>query len=132
MGGELICSIIGRAPWTKNKKIRLILQPMTHAEKLRAYLLSQGFSIVGEKLAREDKIYQIICAEYTGECGDYTPLELIFGRHNIEKRPEELKPYAEYVRSVYETKLCGKRVSGIDCGEEEKMLDAIDTLLNTL
>jgi tRNA A22 N-methylase len=45
---------------------------MTHAEKLRAYLLSAGFAIVGETLSREgERIYQTICAEPGGE--GFTP-----------------------------------------------------------
>ena len=64
MGGELIASILAAAPWAGGAGKRLILQPMTHAEKLRDYLLSAGFAIIGETLSREgDRIYQTICAE---------------------------------------------------------------------
>ena len=64
MGGELIASILAAAPWVGGAGKRLILQPMTHAEKLRAYLLSAGFAIVGETLSREgERIYQTLCAE---------------------------------------------------------------------
>lgn len=65
MGGELIASILAAAPWTRDPAVRLILQPMTHAEKLRLFLLDNGFSVVGETLSAEDaRIYQTICAEY--------------------------------------------------------------------
>jgi len=64
MGGELIASILAAAPWVNASGKRFILQPMTHAEKLRAYLLSAGYVIKGEILSREgDRIYQTICAE---------------------------------------------------------------------
>ena len=64
MGGELIAAILAAAPWVCVPGKRVILQPMTHAEKLREYLLSAGFAIVGETLSREgDRIYQTICAE---------------------------------------------------------------------
>ena len=72
MGGELIASILAAAPWAGGTGKRLILQPMTHAEKLREYLLKTGFAIIGETLSREgDRIYQTICAEPTPE--GYTP-----------------------------------------------------------
>ena len=72
MGGELIASILAAAPWSHAAGKRLILQPMTHAEKLREYLLSAGFAIIGETLSREgDRIYQTICAEPAPE--GYTP-----------------------------------------------------------
>ncbi len=129
MGGELIISILSTAEWTKNKSIRLILQPMTHADKLRAYLLSEGYTIIDEKLAREEKVYQIICAEYSGKTEEYSPLELIFGKHNIERGGEELSLYAKYVRSVFEVRLRGKQSAGADTAEEENMLQKIDQLL---
>ena len=72
MGGELIASILAAAPWAHTAGKRLILQPMTHAEKLREYLLKTGFAIIGETLSREgDRIYQTICAEPAPE--GYTP-----------------------------------------------------------
>jgi len=87
MGGELIATIISEAAWTKDEKIRLILQPMTHPEILRGYLLSEGFEIIDEALAKEEKIYQIICAEYKGadKTEKYSALELLFGKKNIER-----------------------------------------------
>lgn len=130
MGGELICSIIDAAEWTKNKNIRLILQPMTHAEKLRAYLIANGFSIVAETILKEDKIYQIICAEYSGESSDYSETELIFGKHNLEKKSEVFLEYARYVRSVYVTRRDGKHSTGADVSEEEYIIAEIDKIIN--
>lgn len=130
MGGELICSIIDSAKWTKNKNIRLILQPMTHADKLRAYLLSNGFSIIGENIIKEDKIYQIICAEYSGNISDCSELELIFGKHNLEKKSEVFLEYARYVRSVFVTRRDGKSLSGADVSKEEYIITEIDKIIN--
>ena len=83
MGGELIASILAAAPWVNTTGKRLILQPMTHAEKLREYLLSAGFAIVGETLSREgDRIYQTICAEPAAGAAavTMTPAELAVGQ----------------------------------------------------
>ena len=129
MGGELIAEIIKRAEWTKNKNIRLILQPMTHADKLRKFLCDEGYLITDEALAKEEKVYQIICAEYRGEAVQYSPIELIFGKQNIARGGEELRLYAEYVRSVYETKIRGKQSAGADTTEEETIVSKIDELL---
>ncbi len=74
MGGELIASILSDAPWLCRSGRRLILQPMTHAERLRAYLTESGFSIIGETLSREgERIYQTICADWNGTLCNDTP-----------------------------------------------------------
>ena len=67
MGGELIAKIIEGAPFVKKAGVRLILQPMTRQEHLRAYLYNSGFSVTFEDYAADSgKFYSIIVAEYTG------------------------------------------------------------------
>ena len=129
MGGELIAEIIKAAEWTKNKKTRLILQPMTHADKLRAHLTENGFSIVDEAIVKDDKIYQIICAEYTGEVSQYSPTELIFGKQNISRGGDVFREYAAYVRGVFLTRKNGKLSAGADVSEESFIINEIDKLL---
>lgn len=68
MGGTLIAGILSRCSWIKNNGIRLILQPMSHAEDVREYLYTNGFSVIEEKCVCDTgRDYCIICAEYTGE-----------------------------------------------------------------
>lgn len=89
MGGELISSIIDAADWLRERDVRLILQPMTRRAELRRYLLSHGFEIADETMSCADgRIYQTICAAYTGQCTEYTPAELELGRCNIHKGGE--------------------------------------------
>ena len=67
MGGELIADIIERAPHLKDKKIRLILQPMSRQEHLRAYLLRAGFEILAEAYSSDSgKDYVCFAAEFSG------------------------------------------------------------------
>ena len=66
MGGELIARILECAPWTKDQSIRLCLQPMTHAEALRSFLLDNGYSIIDEQLAEAlllDFPRKVLCSE---------------------------------------------------------------------
>ncbi len=68
MGGETVASILEAAPWVQNGRYRLILQPMTRAEKLRAYLFATGFSLCEERVALAGRHwYTVLCAEYTGK-----------------------------------------------------------------
>lgn len=68
MGGILIAKLLERTEWVKNKNIRLILQPMSHAEEVRLFLCNNGFDIIEERTCRDDgRIYSVICAEYSGK-----------------------------------------------------------------
>lgn len=121
MGGELVCRIIGNAPWVKNSNIRLILQPMTRQEDVRKYLLDEGFSIVDEALSCDDgKIYQTICAEYSGEKEKYTKPELILGKHNIKRGGQLFSCFVENRIDVYKARLNGKKLAGL--GEDDRLL----------
>ena len=125
MGGELIAGILGRAPWVKRGGVRLILQPMTHPELLRRFLLAEGFAIVGETLVKEDKIYQILCAEYTGETAVWREVELLFGRENLRRGGPLLTELLCRWEEILGARVSGKRSAGADASEEERLLQEI-------
>ncbi len=80
MGGELISSIIEREPRLKDGTKRLILQPMTMADKLRSYLAGHGFSVIDENAARDGgHVYTVMCARYTGETRALDEVEMLVG-----------------------------------------------------
>lgn len=117
MGGELIASILSAAPWVNRSGKRLILQPMTHAEKLRAYLLSEGYTIVGETLSQEgERIYQTICAEPSAEGPDVGHLdtgmssaELAVGQASFRLQDAEQKRlYAALVDKTLKTETAAR------------------------
>lgn len=63
MGGYLITELIEASLDTAHAADRLVLQPMNNAEVLRHFLEDNGFKIIKEDLAREDRrIYEIIVA----------------------------------------------------------------------
>ena len=53
MGGENIASILEAAPWTADGRHTLLLQPQTHAESLRQFLMEHGYQITREALVRD-------------------------------------------------------------------------------
>ena len=66
--------------------MRLILQPMTQPDRLRAFLLAQGYTILQERLCRaQGRVYTVICAGYTGEVQQYTKAELLLGKYHIDR-----------------------------------------------
>ena len=134
MGGELIMSIIDKAEWVKDKNIRLILQPMTHAHTLTKYLLSNGFSIVDEKICatsstRSDRIYRVIAAEYTGEIQSCSEAEALIGKINLSraKAGDKLtKKYIQHTIDVYNVRINGKAKAGSDAGEEISIVKELE------
>ncbi len=126
MGGELIVRIIDRAPWVRNKKIRLILQPMTHGETLSRYLCEQGFEIVDETIVcdgeRDDRIYRIIVAEFDGVKRELTDVEHYIGRLNLERMPGGTRPYIKRLLYMLETRRQGRLLGGLDCSAEDKLI----------
>lgn len=86
MGGELIRDIIAASDYARRDGVRLILQPMTMPDALRAYLAAEGFKIVGETVCTAaDKYYQVICAEYDGKPYTLKHAQLLFGPLNLAR-----------------------------------------------
>ncbi len=80
MGGELIIRILEQSVWVCDSKIRLILQPMTAADRLRCWLCRSGFKIDAESMAQEDnRIYEIIAAHYSGQTSELSEARAIAG-----------------------------------------------------
>ena len=127
MGGELIVKIIDEAPWLKREDKRVILQPMTHPEKLREYLANNGYKIIGETLSFDrDKIYQTICAEYDGETRKYDSFTLHFGEFILAQKTALLVELLENTRKKLERKIQGKKSGNEDISEEALLLTKIN------
>ena len=135
MGGELIASILAAAPWVCAEGKRLILQPMTHAEKLRAYLSAAGYAIVGETLSREgERIYQTICAEPAcgGEAVTLTPAELAVGQASFRSGDaEQRRLYAALMDRVLATETAARdarRRAGQQTPEADLLIASLTAL----
>lgn len=125
MGGELIARILSDAPFTKKEGIRLILQPMTHPELLRAFLLKNGYEIVEEVLVKEEKIYQILVTEYTGNASEDDALSLLFGRINLTRGGALMEELLRRWEGILLRRLAGKQGAGESAREEEDLLSDI-------
>lgn len=67
MGGVLITQILSRAGWLRGSAVRLILQPMSHAEAPRRWLIENGFSILSENACFDcGRVYICMQAVFTG------------------------------------------------------------------
>ena len=67
MGAELIADILCKCDWVKDKKINLVLNPMTKPELLRSFLAENGFDLLSETAAESNnKHYTVMNAVYNG------------------------------------------------------------------
>lgn len=128
MGGELISNIIAAAPWVRSSSVRLILQPMTKAEVLRENILNMGFKIVEDVLVEDDRIYQIICAEYCGVSESYKAVELLLGKHNIARNDALFGKFAEQNLNVLETIKQAKNSAGHNTEYEDLLIKEIKSI----
>lgn len=79
MGGDTICGILDRAEWVFDGDYLLVLQPMTHAEVLRYWLVHNGYRIDLEAvIADSGQVYQIFTARL-GKSSTYTDTEYLTG-----------------------------------------------------
>lgn len=133
MGGELIIKILTEAPWVRDGKIRLILQPMSRAHLLRAWLLENGFEITGETITFEDKYYQTVAARYCGKRQRYSTEELLLGKINIAENPPHFEGFLRHEIGVYEAILKGKsRSATANARAEEEILRILKNRLEKI
>ena len=91
MGGELIAKILSDCPYSRDKDLTLILQPMTRYEKLISWLYENGFAIESQQaVTEENKRYTVMLAVYTGERTIPSPCSLYVGKLNRENVEDKL------------------------------------------
>lgn len=81
MGGDVMMSILSAASWVKNSRYRLILQPMTKAEKLRRWLFENGFEIISETAVTDSgRSYTIMLCGFDGIIRHPSDVDVYAGR----------------------------------------------------
>ncbi len=123
MGGILIARILEKAPRGK----LYILQPMRDAHFLRAYLSSNGFELVDEKLAEEgNKIYTVIAVR-DGK-GVLSEKELYLGK--LLKKDPLFEKFRTRLSNKYKKKYEGLKLSSTDKTAEIEECERIINILN--
>lgn len=102
MGGTLIAQLMERTEWLKDKSKRVIVQPMTHSENVREYLIKNGFEILFENACRDDgRDYICFCAEYRGCVPQRDGLYYYIGTHPIEGNEPSLNYAKKQISRVF-------------------------------
>ena len=127
MGGELIARIIEEGGEKAHRS--MALQPMSHAEKLRAFLWTHGFTIKEELYPREGhRSYVVMLVKYTGRGTRFTATDTYLGK----KRPKT-EEYWFYVKGLAKTvkkRLEGETLAGNkrNANTLKRVLTAIESL----
>jgi tRNA (adenine22-N1)-methyltransferase len=122
MGGETIINICENAPWIIERNIRLLLQPMTSIAKLREFIYSGKYRVLGEHLIQEkDKIYVIMDIVGGGSTEHFTYLDTRIGKYTIKE-----EPYRDYLsREIIRLK---KESRGADEAEKRAIESAVEDI----
>lgn len=130
MGGELISSILAAVPWTKDARLRFLLQPMTKTELLRAHLAAEGFAILDETLTKDEgRIYQTLSVAYDGKKRDYSPLALLVGQKNLERGDTLLRELLEAKKKIFAEIEAAKIAAELSTEYERGVLNEIKEYL---
>ncbi len=126
MGGETIADILSAAPWTADGAHRLVLQPMTCADRLRRWLGENGYTVTREGLAQEGRRLYTVLSAQGGAPAEGEENHWLFTRHLLS---DPLFPaYLSSLEAKYRRAASGKRRAGHSTLEEERILTRLEEL----
>lgn len=129
MGGDTIAHILSQAPWTKDQKIMLLLQPMTSQPDLRQWLFENEYCIESERIVREgEKLYTILSVK-AGAMDKLTPAELWAGKQSRDPLRGE---FLDHVAKKVGKALDGQRAAFCPNTESIMQLEHVLLGLNTM
>lgn len=136
MGGETIRDIMSACDYSKSAAPLFLLQPMTHAEVLRKYLIENGFSILSESVIREQhRYYVIISAQFKEKQTHYfefqsSDSDLLFELGGLTKRSSpDAESYLLWRRETAE-RTRGELLKSASQDDKIKQMDALISEIN--
>ncbi|MDE5753789.1 MAG: class I SAM-dependent methyltransferase, partial [Oscillospiraceae bacterium] len=130
MGGETIIHVLQETCAFSLANKNLILQPMTKAELLRAWLYQNGYEIQQETCVHDGSfLYAVLCVKYSGISKNQNARDIYFGKMNLSD-----KNGLAYANRQYQ-KLCkarqGRLSAGQDMTELEKSIQELEKYLKS-
>lgn len=130
MGGETIAGILEQAPWLKQGRKNLVLQPMTCAKELREFLAREGYAVKEERAVLSDgRVYSVMRAEYDPAHVPDAPLYPYIGL--LDPSLPESRSYMEREYAHLKKKAEGLKTAGKDA-EASPFFALADALLEVL
>lgn len=127
MGGDNIAAILDAAPWVREEKVRLILQPQSSANDLRRYLGEQGYCIEKEELVLDAGFQYAAMLVSFGGGKPLSPGEQYCSKQLLESGSDLLVPYLDRVIAAL-----ARTAEGLSKGNEPKKLAYYSAALQEL
>ncbi len=125
MGGTLMAELVSRAYWLKDPAKKLILQPQSHAEDIRSYLINNGFEILEEDACTDiGKLYCAMSAVYTGNKNEKS-ISYIYTGELVKSPKPEAKEYLTKIKDRLIIKSNAEKEHG--SAEKAAYLEAVIT-----
>lgn len=107
MGGGLVIKILSESREVADSLQECVLQPQSELEKVRTFLLEEGFFIIQEDMVKEDgKFYPMmkVLPNQKEKCGQerWSQEELRYGKRLLEQRHPVLLEYLKREEKIYE------------------------------
>ena len=125
MGGEEITSILKNAPKLSNK---LVLAPQKNSEKVRSFLVENGYNICCDYTIKDGKFYDVIVAKKG--VSNYTELEILFGKGNLENKGSDFLEKIKKEREFYLNLLNSNQLNEENFSLVREKLNVICEVLN--
>lgn len=100
MGGALAVQIMEEGEEVFKNLKEFVLQPQSELYKVRKYLKDHSYKIVAENMVLEEGKYYPMMRVIQGEDGDYTDVELLYGKYLLQEKNSILKSFLEKERGT--------------------------------
>ena len=110
MGGDLIIRLLENAPWLRDARYTLILQPQSAGQAVRRYLADPGFAVADERLVEDAGfLYTVLRACFDGVQRTLTAGEQYVSRQLLENGGALLPAYLRRVEKALAITVAGLR-----------------------
>lgn len=100
MGGDTISRILAAAPWTRDERYTLILQPETAARRLREFLYGHGYTIHDEVAVLDGgRVYSVMAVRGGPDPNRADPLHTRLSAPLLSRHDEAARRYAARVEA---------------------------------
>lgn len=124
MGAMLICKMLKKGEQIAKSAQELVLSPNNYEDRLRAYLIENGFAINREQYVFDGGRYYSVISAQAGKREDYSPRELLLGKKSCNDGGYQ--EYLDYKRGMLQQIVNNAALGGGQAREAERLLAILE------